>query len=453
MASSMPSIVSLGENITSDEIKGLATYLVHRRQNRINRLTLFDLGFSKQVNSDTNAYSSSESHSQFYSSIHHLLRKNEVLQLYFELLHDSNNVIDDYFITLVPSGDGNLNVIHSSPTRNICFKSTHSLDQFMSDLEQMIQHQHIKGQDSFLLDIGRISSVRAIAASMKSCLILPEFGTQHLHTRYEDINSPHSSLAIAKSSAVGFVISLASILFENEKSAVNDTTPPKSKSITKKKFGMTTLGNISTTFGPKFLMRNIESSAYVTSIGVSAAEALYGGIKIARGKWSVVEYRRKMADSLGSAAGGLVGGIAVTAGTLALVSNPVGWAVVGAGLAGGIAGSLGGSVGGAKLDKLLWNKDKDDLEHLFWFFDLGPFKRRKDPFSQIENVESIIDNFDKKLKEQDNSKAEVKQQWRKQCMASYLTLLAKLCPEEMDEILKLSEQMAIEMKIRNLNQA
>ncbi|KAJ3036233.1 hypothetical protein HDU99_010513, partial [Rhizoclosmatium hyalinum] len=117
--------------------------------------------------------------------------------------------------------------------------------------------------------------------------------------------------------------------------------------------------------GAKTVIKNAAKSGAAFTGVVTAIDLVNGAVHYAIGKSSIVEFRKDAASNLGGAVGGFAGYIGATAAAAALMSNPVGWGVIGVGFVGGLVGGIGGMVGAKAVDESIWSSELDSLEHLF----------------------------------------------------------------------------------------
>ena len=101
-------------------------------------------------------------------------------------------------------------------------------------------------------------------------------------------------------------------------------------------------------------------------------------VKRARGDISKVRQRKGMASRLGGTAGGILGGVGTTVTVMALVTNPVGWAVTLGGIGAGVAGYVGGSFAGTTIDNAIWDETEDEAIEIYHYFG-DSIKRRSRP--------------------------------------------------------------------------
>mmetsp|Transcript_14043 Transcript_14043/g.20508 ORF Transcript_14043/g.20508 Transcript_14043/m.20508 type:complete len:636 (-) Transcript_14043:239-2146(-) len=139
-----------------------------------------------------------------------------------------------------------------------------------------------------------------------------------------------------------------------------------------------------------------------------------------RGKITAIEQRKKMANTLGGGAGGLVGGAGAAVGAVALGCTPVGWAVFLSTFVGGVAvGALGGQAGSA-LDSALWDASEDQIQHVYQFFGLENSRGQRKQYS-YEDFEQAVQT---KLDQHSGVK-----EWIAECYQNSLKLLQALFPK------------------------
>ncbi|ORY44023.1 hypothetical protein BCR33DRAFT_717142 [Rhizoclosmatium globosum] len=185
----------------------------------------------------------------------------------------------------------------------------------------------------------------------------------------------------------------------------------------------------------KTVIKNAAKSGAAFTGVVTAIDLVNGAVHYAIGKSSIVEFRKDAASNLGGAVGGFAGYIGATAAAAALMSNPVGWGVIGVGF-------VGGMVGAKAVDESIWSSELDSLEHLFWYFKLGNLILCAVGLKRLSmNVEERLTY---KLPTEDTV---VVAEYRRGVMGQYLMLLQLCCPDYFGAMSDISEVIVQQSEI------
>ena len=122
----------------------------------------------------------------------------------------------------------------------------------------------------------------------------------------------------------------------------------------------------------------IAAGGVVGSVVSCSISLTVDAVKRARGDISKIKQRKKMASRLGGNAGSILGGVGTTVTVMALVANPVGWAVTLGGIGAGVAGYVGGSFAGTTIDNAIWDETEDEAVEIYYYFG-DSIKRRTRP--------------------------------------------------------------------------
>ncbi|ORY29214.1 hypothetical protein BCR33DRAFT_724731 [Rhizoclosmatium globosum] len=236
----------------------------------------------------------------------------------------------------------------------------------------------------------------------------------------------------ASAASITFAFTLAAVLMENNKlKSVEEKAGVVAGQTARAAAGGIAAAKVAVFVGAKAgakaVVRNAARSGAAFTGVITAIDLVNGAVHYAIGKSSFVEFRKDAISNVGGAAGGLVGYIAATATAAALLSNPLGWGVI-----------------GVAVEEAIWSSELDSLDHLFWYFKLGELDRDANPLDQLcaVGLEQLSTNVEERLTAAlPTEDQEAMSDYRKSVMGQYLMLLQLCCPDYFGAMADISEAL------------